>query len=82
MVDRDARLRLDLIYEQVLGLRGLVMAQIAAVDRILPGSAAATAQGAETMRRAAIHRGEQGLASAIEMLLDELRDRHELPAND
>ncbi|MBB5987392.1 hypothetical protein [Sphingobium lignivorans] len=64
------------------GLRLMLMAHIEAVDRQLPGSAQATAQSADVKRRAALQVGQTEAAEALELLLDELRIRAVIPAND
>ncbi|MBV2147921.1 hypothetical protein KRZ98_06400 [Sphingobium sp. AS12] len=67
---------------QIEGLRLLLTAHIETTERLLSGSAAATANNAEMKRRACLMVGQIETATALEALLDNLRDRFDMPAND
>lgn len=82
MAEDDLADRVEFLEAQLMALRGLVMSQAQILETFLPGSAAATAQVAELKRRAAIHNREPVTASGIESLVDELRQRLDLAAND
>lgn len=79
---RELEERTEFLSDFGLAVRSLVMAHIDAMNSLHPGTAQATAAGADMHRRAAIDIGQYGWAEGIGSLLDELRDRYTLPAND
>jgi len=67
---------------QAMAQRNFAMAQIEALNELVPGFAKTMAAKADLKRRAAAHIGELAWAENLESLLDELRERFDLPAND
>lgn len=78
----NSQIDLTFVAAQGEALRLMLVAHIASVERLLPGSAEATAQNADLKRRAALKLGQVDVASALEAMLDHLRERLALPSND